>query len=298
MAKGETTASPESTEASQEDVPLDEPRENHAPDLYHYDTYAETLDTLDDITDEQIRFFHEQGYLSVQHVLEPSEVEAAGQAMWDLIDGNRPDFRGVQVEGKMRKKFPTLPPQERRDAVRKIAKFIDYDDHLKALTEHPGILQVLTRIMGEPPVLFQDMGLMKPPYVGREKPWHQDNAYFNLPVETTTVGVWIALDEATPENGCLHIVPGSHREGPMPHFRRRDWQICDTDARVDRDVLVPLKPGGCLFWHGLTHHGSPTNHTADRRRALQYHYKPASTPDITVDDRLGIYGGEGLGIEC
>ena len=60
MARDETTASPESTEAVEEDTyagpgePLDEPREDHAPDLYHYDTYAETLETLDDITDEQI----------------------------------------------------------------------------------------------------------------------------------------------------------------------------------------------------------------------------------------------------
>ena len=56
------------------------------------------------------------------------------------------------------------------------------------------------------------MALLKPPR-GREKPWHQDHAYFNLPLDTPIVGVWIALDEATPENGCMHVIPGSHREG-------------------------------------------------------------------------------------
>ena len=76
---------------------------------------------------------------------------------------------------------------------------------------------------------------------------------FNLPEGTTVVGVWIALDEATPENGCLHVIPGSNIEGPMIHFKRRDWQICDTDVPIGRDTMVPLKPGGCLFWHGLTH---------------------------------------------
>jgi len=297
---------------------FDTPHEDHEPELYLSKRNVETLDTLDDITDEKIQFFHEEGYLSIQQAIDPSEVEAAKQAMWDLIDGKQPEFKGVQIEGKdryptdgtseddhfvsnrskLREKFYALPLLERRDTVRKLFNFVDHNYHLKYLSEHPGILSVLNRIMGEPPVLFQDMALMKPPHGGREKPWHQDNAYFNLPTETTTTGVWIALDEATPENGGLHLIPGSHREGPMLHFKRRDWQICDTDVQTKRGCLVPLKPGGCLIWHGLVQHGSPLNQSADRRRALQYHYKPQSTPDITGDERLSIYGGEGLGVEC
>jgi ectoine hydroxylase-related dioxygenase (phytanoyl-CoA dioxygenase family) len=62
-----------------------------------------------------------------------------------------------------------------------------------------------------------------------ETPWHQDHAYFNLPEGTPVVGVWIALDDATPENGCMHFIPGGHREGPIAHFNRRDWQICDEE---------------------------------------------------------------------
>ena len=112
--------------------------------------------------------------------------------------------------------------------------------------------------MDDTPVLFQDMALLKPPG-GREKPWHQDCAYFNYPLGTTIIGVWIALDHADANNGCLHILPGTHREGPVNHFKRRDWQICDTDVQTERDVVVPLAPGGCLLWHGMTHHGSPTN---------------------------------------
>ena len=153
-------------------------------------------------------------------------------------------------------------------------------------------------MMDDTPVLFQDMGLIKHPHIGREKPWHQDCAYFNYPVGTTVVGVWIAIDAATEENGCLHIIPGSHREGPIPHFRRRDWQICDTDVAVPRNVTVPLGPGGCLFWHGMTHHGSPTNRSAHRRRALQYHYRPESTVEMTTKERLAIFGGDELGVTC
>jgi len=77
-----------------------------------------------------------------------------------------------------------------------------------------------------------------------------------------------------------------------------DWQICDTDVAVDDGVIVPLKPGGCLFWHGLLHHGSPPNHSALSRRALQYHYKPASAGKISKEERMQLFGGEIAAAQC
>ena len=270
----------------------------HEPSLYETTRRADYLDTLADIDDRQIARFHEQGYLAIQRAFTPQQIESAGQAMWDLIDGKSQDFKGVLAEAAKRGQFSELTGKARRDSVRKIWKFVDYDTRLNDLAHDPNILSVLSRMMDDTPVLFQDMGLIKPPHIGREKPWHQDCAYFNYPVGTTVVGVWIAIDAATEENGCLHIIPGSHREGPIPHFRRRDWQICDTDVAVPRNVTVPLNPGGCLFWHGMTHHGSPTNQSAHRRRALQYHYRPESTVEMTTKERLAIYGGDELGVTC
>ena len=240
----------------------------HEPSLYDTTRRADYLDTLADIDDRQIARFHEQGYLAIRRAFTPQQIESAGQAMWDLIDGKSQDFKGVMAEAAKRGHFSELTGEAKRDSVRKIWKFVDHDTRLNDLAHDPNVLSVLSRMMDDTPVLFQDMGLIKPPHIGREKPWHQDCAYFNYPVGTTVVGVWIAIDAATEENGCLHIIPGSHREGPIPHFRRRDWQICDTDVAVPRNVTVPLDPGGCLFWHGMTHHGSPTNQSAHRRRAL------------------------------
>ena len=147
-------------------------------------------------------------------------------------------------------------------------------------------------------IMFQDMALLKPPGVGREKPWHQDKAFFNIDLNATVVGVWIALDEATFENGCMHVLPGSHSEGPVPHFSRRDWQICDTDVALAKDVTVPLQPGGLLFFDGLIHHGTPANRTDTRRRAIQFHYVDRNVFTIPEDDRLAVYGLEGRGVTC
>ncbi len=270
----------------------------HEPSLYETTRRADYLDTLADIDDRQIARFHEQGYLAIRRAFTPQQIESVGQAMWDLIDGKSQDFKGILAEAAKRGRFSKLTGEARRDSVRKIWKFVDHDTRLNDLAHDPNILSVLSRMMDDTPVLFQDMGLIKPPHIGREKPWHQDCAYFNYPVGTTVVGVWIAIDAATEENGCLHIIPGSHREGPTPHFRRRDWQICDTDVAVPKNVTVPLDPGGCLFWHGMTHHGSPTNRSAHRRRALQYHYRPESTAKMTAKERLSIYGGDELGVTC
>ena len=146
--------------------------------------------------------------------------------------------------------------------------------------------------------MFQSMALLKPPRVGRDKPWHQDHAYFQFELEAKVVGCWIALDEATVENGCMVIAPGSHLKGPVVHFRRRDWQICDTDVDTSGSLAVPLKPGGLLIFQSLLHHGTPPNRTAQRRRALQFHYRQQRAPLTSQEKRLALFGGEGLGAQC
>ena len=145
--------------------------------------------------------------------------------------------------------------------------------------------------------MFQDMALLKPPS-GREKPWHQDKAYFTYTKETPVVGVWIAIDAATTENGCMRLRTGTHRAGPMIHFQRRDWQICDTDARDGEVVAAPLQPGGLLLFDGLLQHGTPYNPTGQRRRAVQYHYAPASAQKTADEERLALFGSEGKNVQC
>ncbi|MCY3711183.1 MAG: phytanoyl-CoA dioxygenase family protein, partial [Caldilineaceae bacterium] len=129
-------------------------------------------------------------------------------------------------------------------------------------------------------------------------PRHQEAAYCQIERDAKVVGCWMALYEATIENGCMVIAPGSHLKGPVVHFRRRDWQICDTDVDNSGAVAVPLKPGGLLIFQSLLHHGTPPNDSGLRRRALQFHYRPQSAPLTSQEERLAIFGGEGLGAEC
>jgi phytanoyl-CoA hydroxylase len=268
------------------------------PDLYQVKEAATGVRHFEDIDDEQIARFHRDGFLVVHEAFTQEEVESGLRGLHDLIEGKYPNYRGIQYEKGARQILHTLTPEKRIDAVRKLWKMADSEPRLAALTRHPKVLDVIRRIMQDEPELFQDQALLKPPLIGREKPWHQDNAYFNLPPETTVVGIWIALDEALPENGCMFVISGSHTAGPVVHFKRRDWQICDTDVAAHRALTVPLKPGGALLFHGLIHHGTPPSSSPLRRRALQFHYKPASVATIEPSERLAVFGSEGKDVTC
>jgi len=176
---------------------------------------------------------------------------------------------------------------------------VNHEARLKAISHHAKVLAAVRKLMGDrEPEMFQDMCLVKPPRLGREKPWHQDHAYFDYPLGTPVVGTWIALDAATIENGCMQLLPGRHREGPIVHFQRRDWQICDNVILGTRSVAAPLPPGGMLFFDGLLPHGTPHNASANRRRALQFHYAPAGITKTTAEERMKHFGSEGKNVSC
>jgi phytanoyl-CoA hydroxylase len=272
--------------------------EDHVPELYAHDAIAEKIDGLESITDEHVAFYRQEGYLAVENAFSPEEVKSGLEGLLHLIMGGNPEFKGISFEAKAREILPTLGPEARQDAVRKLMYFVDYDERLRAISHAEKLLAVVRKLIGATPKMFQDMALLKPPRMGREKPWHQDHAYFDFPIGTRVVGVWIALDEATLENGCMRVQPTKHQEGPRIHFKRRDWQICDTDVMGKRCVAVPLKPGGLLLFDGLLPHGTPTNHSPSRRRALQFHYAPEDVQKCTTEERLAHFGSEGKDVTC
>lgn len=272
---------------------------DYPQDLYRYGGLAAGVDGFAKVDAAALAHFQEQGYLVVHNAFSAAEVQATLAALLYLISGEHPTFKGVMYEKKA-KGVPvdTMTAEERQDYVRKFMWFVDYDQRLKEMAENPAMQALLTQLLGDAPALFQDMALIKPPRIGREKPWHQDHAYFDLPLGTPVVGVWIALDEATTDNGCMIIYPGSHKMGPVVHFSRRDWQICDTYDRFYSARAVPLKPGGALFFHSLLHHGTPANSSPKRRRAVQFHYAPRSAQKSSQEDRLAIFGSEGKDVTC
>jgi phytanoyl-CoA hydroxylase len=267
------------------------------PALYHATEQVPTRQGWCEITDELLAEYRERGCLAFENVFTAAEVAAAAAALRDLTAGTVSGFGGVMFEAWAKDRIAKMTAEQRHAAVRKVFDFTAFDARLRALEQHPTSRRMVARLLGEPPLLAQEMALLKPPR-GREKPWHQDHAYFDYPVGTPVVGVWIALDDATPENGCMRVVPGSHRAGPRVHFQKRDWQVCDTDILGQRVAAVPLRAGGCLLFDGLLLHGTPANRSACRREALQFHYVPASARKCKSEERLAMFGAEGKNVTC
>ena len=159
-------------------------------------------------------------------------------------------------------------------AVRKVEQLVATDPLFGELARDPGILGVITSILGPDLKLFRDALMMKPAHHGSAKPYHQDSPYW--PIEPPDLcSVWIALDEATVENGCMRVLPGSHRWGMLEHKHLEDYQVEEDRLDLSGEVSVPLAPGGALFFHSLLLHATSPN-TSDRpRRAMVLSYMSA-----------------------
>jgi len=250
------------------------------------------------LTEEDLAFYRTEGYLAVEGLLSAEEVEECKSALSDLLHG--------RVEGKVGRQEEPYYREGRVDErvadpelrVRKLWSFCKLEPRLEAVARHPRLVPLLDQLIEPSHRLIQDMALIKPPFHGSEKPWHQDTAYFDWTPLGGIIGVWIALDPATIDNGCMQVIPGSHRDGPAPHFHVRDCQMADERIRVDRAVVVPLQPGGALFFSGLLHHGTPPNLSGDRRRALQYHYAAAECRNMTIREHAELFNEGGAYAGC
>ena len=131
--------------------------------------------------------------------------------------------------------------------------------------------------------VFQSMFILKNPGAWGQ-PWHQDSHYFNFD-QQPQVGLWLAISAATLDNGCLSVLPGSHRLPVQIHHR---------DARaganhgylevhdIDEIAALPVEmaPGDLLVFHSFLLHKSVDNRSTDRRTAMVYHYGRAGTANL------------------
>ena len=260
----------------------------------------------------------------VRGLLPLTQLEAARAELEEMARADRPACEMIWYEGALRDhlaldasadrpldstatssgfvqgqegSLPNLDPALRARFVRKFMCFVGQALALTNLARDPRVLSLVRRLVGGEPELFQDMALVKPA-LGREKPWHEDHAYFNVAMGTPIVGVWIPMGRVTPENGCMHLLHGGHKVGARPHFKRRDWQICDEHVEGTDRVAVPMQAGDVLFFDGLIPHGTPVNRTDEFRWAVQFHYRPVNS--VLVDDaaRLAHFGSEGRDVAC
>jgi phytanoyl-CoA hydroxylase len=285
-----------------EHVSSDDDRERIRQSLYRTD--ASAMGTIipawrDAWNEAEVAQYQSQGYLAMDGLLTADQVEQAKQALADIAHRRVWNEKvGIQEEPYFRAGGSDERLDDPELRIRKLWMFCQADNRLASMAASDRLMPLLDQLIGSGHRMIQDMALLKPPFRGAEKPWHQDTAYFDYTPLGGVIGVWIALDEATVENGCMQVIPGSHLDGPAKHYHVRDCQLEDGGVQVDRAVVVPLKPGGALFFSGLIHHGTPPNTSGDRRRALQFHYAAANCTRMTIREHGELFDDNGSYAGC
>jgi phytanoyl-CoA hydroxylase len=256
---------------------------------------------VEQLSEADRAFYREQGYLAMDGLFTAEEVESYMAALADVIHGRVDKDKKLYIQEEPYYKEGGADERAEDNLelrVRKVFYFVQIEPRLASASSHPRLMTLLDQLIEPEHRMIQDMALLKPPFHGSEKPWHQDTAYFDWTPLGGIVGVWIALDEATVENGCMQVIPGTHLLGPTPHYHLRDCQIVDERVKVESAVVVPLKPGGALFFSGLIHHGTPPNVSGDRRRALQFHYAAANCRNMTFKEHAELFNEGGAYAGC
>lgn len=156
------------------------------------------------------------------------------------------------------------------------------DPRLLEILLSDAVLDLVEPITGPDIVLWSSGFICKMPFVGPPTPWHSDTAYWDgrLDNEDGIVTVWLALDRSSAENGCMRVIPGSHRRAPADYSVVEPGGFFHKEAvDVDESLAVDLElaPNHCSLHDGRILHGAAANTSPHRRAGYTMRYLPAST---------------------
>jgi phytanoyl-CoA hydroxylase len=229
------------------------------------------------MTDAAARHYQEHGFLVLEGGLDLDEVARLNEEAARICRGERGAVRGVT---------PAEPGEADIEVMRRYL-CIHFPHKISEVMAqalaHAAIVEVLTRVIGPNVKCMQSMLFIK----ASGKPgqaWHQDE--FFIPTrDRSLAGAWIALDDATVENGCLWVIPGSHRHGIIWPQRKHDDRRFDCTGEAmyypysdDDAVPVEVKKGSIVFFNGyLLHRSLPNYAQTGFRRSLVNHYMSAES---------------------
>lgn len=226
------------------------------------------------ITTAHINAYKEKGFLVIPDLFSKDEIAALRKETADIFRGKR---------GKVEGMIDTPESISDEDVLKKYVA-IHFPHKISPIIHdalfHKGVLDVLTGIIGPDVKCMQSMLFVKGPGKAGQS-WHQDEFYIPTRDRSLT-GVWIAIDDATVENGCLWIIPGKpgyimkRVENSSKEYA--DVDTVDVAAFKDESIPVEVKSGSVVFFHGYTLHSSQRNKTTDCfRTALVNHYMSADS---------------------
>ena len=242
------------------------------------------------LTEAQIAHYWERGYLLVGGLLPPSRLAAYARRFIALANGEIALAPAMKI---MRDVMVVKGAAASDTALAGVNKLINFEDDPKlyGYALEPRLLAAVRSLIGEDVFSISTNVFNKPPGVDGRHPLHQDLRYFRLRPADGLVGVWTALADTNPRNGCLAVIPGSHKGGLLTHGEP-DWQYVNAgffgiqDLDLSRRRHVPMAAGDTLLFHPLLIHGSGRNRSNACRRAISAHYAAAGCQSPRRDWRV------------
>jgi phytanoyl-CoA hydroxylase len=223
---------------------------------------------------EQKEFFEKNGYLIVKDMLSPSQLAELRTRVDEALAGTKPQFGDFELQWEPQLLNRTDLPRAQR--IRVFFHLCHRDGWFHQYATRPEVVEIISTLLGPNPRLYTDQLFVKGPYNGSAVPWHQDAAYW--PVEPMNmISCWMAIDDATVENGCVYVIPGTHKK-PIPHTHFKTGPqslgLLEHEVSGQDGIPIELSAGSCMFHHSLLIHQSKSNTSPKPRRGLVTIYMP------------------------
>lgn len=230
------------------------------------------------LSEEQVEAFHRDGFTSIPRITTDEEIEWLKPIYDQLFENKRGAFKGGYFD--LSRKYDA----EGEDLVPQVLAPDARWPVLRKTTVVRNASAIAQQLMGLPRAEVEMWSHMisKPARVGGELPWHQDEAYWDPRMHYRALGVWVPLDVATVESGCMHFKPGSHRSDVMEHRHVNDdpevHGLVAPGVTNEGEVAIELAPGGATFHHCRTLHRTPPNVSDHVRRAWANEFQTKPVP--------------------
>jgi len=220
------------------------------------------------LTDEQIAFYQREGYLSLPAITTPEEV-ASLCAVYDRMF----ETKAGRKEGDHLDLTTTDDDDQKEEGLPQILSPSKYAPELVDTILRANAESIAKQLLGPEATFRFDHAIRKPAQHGAATPWHQDEAYNNPNLIYDEISIWIPLQEATLQNGCMQFVGGTHRDEVWPHHpigndpRIIGLEVDEPERWAKQSVACPLPAGGATIHHCRTMHYTGPNHSNGPRRA-------------------------------
>lgn len=236
------------------------------------------------LSDVQLAFYHEEGYLQVPGLLTPEDAayyRAECHALHERLSAHQ------SMDATWGSARQAVAGAE-KTVVLHCHNVQFYSAAFTRLLTDPRLVDVASEIIGSPNVqLHHTKMFIKPPEKGSPFPMHQDYPYFPHDRDTMIAAI-LHFDDAPLEKGCVRVVPGSHKLGGLEHSKEGGWHLPFDQYPVESAVPVPAKAGDALFFSYLTIHGSGINVSQEARTTLLIQMRdPSDPPSIQTHESRG-----------